>query len=630
MVKTLVKSVREYKKQSILAPLFMILEVVSECLIPLFMAKMVNEVQASGNASTMQPILKYGAVLLVLAALSLFGGVMAGKFAATASCGFAKNLRKDLFYSVQGFSFADVDKFSSSSLVTRLTTDVTNVQNSYQMCIRIAVRVPLMFLFSFIMSFNLNHKLALVFVVMIPILLVVMIAIMRFVMPFFRRIFKKYDAMNNSVQENVSGIRVVKSFVREEYEKEKFSKVSNEVKDDFTKAEKIMAVLSPVMMFCIYAASLLISFFGAKMIVNTGIFDSTTGAITNAEGFSTGDLSAIITYGVQILSSLMMLAMVFVMITMSAESARRIAEVLEQKSDLVSPENGVKEVENGSVKFDNVSFKYSKTAEKYALADINLDIKSGETIGILGGTGSSKTSLIQLIPRLYDTTEGTVYVGGRDVKEYDLDSLRSQVAVVLQKNVLFSGTIKENLRWGNPDATDEEIERVCRLARADEFVRQFPDGYDTHIEQGGTNVSGGQKQRLCIARALLRKPKVLILDDSTSAVDTKTDALIRKAFAEEIPDTTKIIIAQRVASVEHADKILVMDGGRIIAAGNHEELMENSEIYREVYESQTKGKTVPPEEMAFMEDEAVAQLKCAEASAARKESERKKEEGGER
>ncbi len=592
MVKTLVKSVREYKKQSILTPIFMILEVVFECLIPLFMARLIGEVESSGDNLTMRPILKYGGILVALAAFSLVSGFLAGRFAATASCGFARNLRKDLFYKVQSFSFADVDKFSSSSLVTRLTTDVTNVQNAYQMCIRIAFRVPLMLVFSFAMSFKLNHELALIFVAIIPFLAVALILIIRYVMPFFKRIFKKYDALNNSVQENVSGIRVVKSFVREEYEKQKFSRASDEVKKDFAKAEKILAINSPIMMFCIFLASILISFFGAKLIIATGVFDPANNSIVNSEGFGTGELSAMITYGVQLLSSLMMLSMVFVMITMSAESARRIAEVLEQESDIVSPASGVKEMKDGSIRFENVSFKYSKAAEKYALADIDLEIPSGSTVGILGGTGASKTSLIQLIPRLYDATKGTVYVGGRDVKEYDLDALRSEVAVVLQKNVLFSGTIKENLRWGDPNASDEDIERVCRLAQADEFVRQFPDGYDTYIEQGGTNVSGGQKQRLCIARALLRKPKVLILDDSTSAVDTKTDALIRKAFAEEIPETTKIIIAQRVASVEHADQILVMDGGKILAAGTHEELMQNSGIYREVYQQQTKGKAV--------------------------------------
>lgn len=609
MVKTLVKSVREYKKYAFLTPACMVIEVVCECLIPLIMSVMIKNGEES-----LPHIIGYGAILVALAALSLFGGGMAGKFAASASCGFAKNLRQDLFYAVQHFSFKDVDKFSSSSLVTRLTTDVTNVQNAFQMCIRIAVRVPLMFIFSFVMGFKINARLALIYLCILPILLVFMIVVVAVVIPFFRKIFRKYDAMNNSVQENVSGIRVVKSFVREDYEKEKFSKVSQDVKNDFTKAEKIMALMSPVMMFCMYLASLLVSYFGAEIIIGSGGTD-----------MATAELSAMITYGVQILSSLMMLAMVFALITMAGESARRITEVLEQKSDLVSPENGLTEMKDGSVRFDHVSFKYSAKAEKYALADIDLDIKSGETVGILGGTGASKTTLVQLIPRLYDTTEGTVYVGGEDVRKYDLDFLRKEVAMVLQKNVLFSGSIKENLRWGNPEASDEELVRVCKLAQADEFISSFPDGYDTHIEQGGTNVSGGQKQRLCIARALLRKPKVLILDDSTSAVDTKTDALIRKAFAEEIPDTTKFIIAQRVASVENADKILMMDGGRIVACGTHEELMKTSEIYREIYESQTKGKDEPSEAMAEEAGAAAVALKAAEAAVAEDVS----REGGE-
>lgn len=587
MVKTLLKSVREYKRQSLITPLFMILEAVCECLIPLMMSKML------AGSVTMDQILKYGGILLLLAVLSLTGGILGGKYAAIASCGFAKNLRKDLFYAVQDFSFKDVDKFSTSSLVTRLTTDVTNVQNAYQMCLRIVIRVPLMFTFAIVMSMSINWKMSIIFVLILPFLAAIMFAIIRFAMPFFRRIFKKYDALNNSVEENVGGIRVVKSFVREEYEKEKFDKAATEVKKDFTKAEKVLALTSPSMMLCMYASSLLISFFGAKAVIASGSWDPVNEAIVGP--FVPSQLSAIITYGVQMLSSLMMFSMILVMITMSLESARRITEVLRQKSDLVSPENGVKEVKNGDIRFENVSFKYSEKAGKYALSDIDLDIKSGETIGILGGTGSSKTSLIQLIPRLYDVTEGAVYVGGVNVKEYDLDSLRREVAVVLQKNVLFSGSIKENLRWGDPNASDEDLVRVCKLAQADEFIRQFPDGYDTHIEQGGTNVSGGQKQRLCIARALLRKPKVLILDDSTSAVDTKTDALIRKAFAEEIPETTKIIIAQRVASVENADKILVLDGGKIVAAGKHDELMASSEIYREVYESQTRARSAEAE-----------------------------------
>ena len=578
-VKTLLKSVRQYKKPSIITPVFMLLEAFCECLIPFFMSQMINE--AALSSGDLWHIGKYGGILLLLAAVSLTSGVLAGRFAAQASCGFATNLRHDLFYKVQKFSFANVDKFSTSSLVTRLTTDVTNVQQSYQMCLRIAIRVPLQFLFAIIMSFTINARLAWVFVVIVPMLAIFLISIMRIVMPFFRRIFKKYDALNNSVQENVGGIRVVKSFVREKYETEKFEKAAGEVRNDFTKAEKILALNNPVMTFFINFAAVLISYLGAKTIIESG---------TLSGDFVPTELSALITYGIQVLSACMMFSMVFVMITMSLESMRRIAEVLEQESDLVSPENAVKEVKDGAVRFENVSFKYSEKAGKYALSDIDLDIKSGETVGILGGTGSSKTTLIQMIPRLYDATEGEIFVGGVNVKDYDLDVLRKEVAVVLQKNVLFSGTIKENLRWGDESATDEEIERVCKLAQADEFIRSFPDGYDTYIEQGGTNVSGGQKQRLCIARALLRKPKVLVLDDSTSAVDTKTDALIRRAFAEEIPNTTKIIIAQRVASVEHADKIVVLDGGKVIACGNHETLIKSSEIYREIYQAQTKGK----------------------------------------
>ena len=584
-LKTLLKSVRQYKKPSIITPFFMALEAFCECLIPFFMAKMIDA-HALAQANAMQNILLYGGILLSLAGVSMLSGGLAGKFAATASCGFAKNLRHDLFYRVQKFSFSNVDKFSSSSLVTRLTTDVTNVQHAYQMSLRIAIRVPLQFIFAIVMSFVINPSLAWIFVCVVPILGGLIFAIVRYVMPFFRRIFKKYDALNNSVQENVSGIRVVKSFVREKHETEKFEKAAGEVRNDFTKAEKILALNAPMMTLFINVAVLIISFFGAKLIMNTGKIGANNEIVGE---FLPTELSALITYGVQILSALMMFSMVFVMITMSLESARRISEVLNEESDVVSPENGVKEVKDGSIRFENVNFKYSKTAENYALADIDLTINSGETVGILGGTGSSKTTLIQLIPRLYDTTDGAVYVGGVNVKEYDLDALRKDVSIVLQKNVLFSGTIKENLRWGDENATDEDIVRVCKLAQADEFISSFPDGYDTFIEQGGTNVSGGQKQRLCIARALLRKPKVLILDDSTSAVDTKTDALIRHAFKEEIPDTTKIIIAQRVSSVEHADKIIILDGGKIIALGNHDELMKNSDVYREIYEAQTKG-----------------------------------------
>ncbi len=594
MVKTLLKSVREYKKPALITPLFMVLEAVCECMIPYMMTKMLAT--GADGSVPMRQILTYGGIMLVLAVLSLTGGVMGGKYAAIASCGFAKNLRKDLFYSVQDFSFKDVDKFSTSSLVTRLTTDVSNVQMAFQMCLRIVIRVPLMFIFAIAMGMTISVKLALIYVVILPFLAAALIIVMKKAMPLFRRIFKKYDALNNSVQENVGGIRVVKSFVREDYEKKKFDKAAGEVRNDFTKAEKIIALNSPVMMLAMYTASLLITFFGAKMVIENGSVSANGDVVYGA--FTPANLSAIITYGVQMLSSLMMAAMIMVMFTMSVESMKRISEVLECKSDLVSPENGLKEVKDGSVVFDNVNFKYSKDAEKFALSDINLTIASGETVGILGGTGSSKTSLIQLIPRLYDVTEGSVKVGGADVRDYDLDVLRKEVSIVLQKNVLFSGTIKENLRWGNPDATDEELVEACRAAQADEFISSFPDKYDTYIEQGGSNVSGGQKQRLCIARALLRKPKILILDDSTSAVDTKTDALIRAAFLKQIPGTTKIIIAQRVASVESADKILVMDGGRIVACGKHEELMKTSEIYREVYESQTRGKGAAAEETA--------------------------------
>ena len=584
MIKTLLKSVREFKKPSLITPIFMTLEAFCECLIPFFMAKLIKAIDVEGieAAVAMGHILKFGGILLGLAMLSLMSGVLAGRFAATASCGFARNLRHDLFYKVQKFSFANVDKFSTSSLVTRLTTDVTNVQQSYQMCLRIVIRVPLQFIFAILMSFTINPRLAWIFLAIVPLLAFILIMIMRYVMPFFRRIFKKYDALNNSVQENVGGIRVVKSFVREDFEKEKFQKAAGEVRDDFTKAEKILALNNPMMTFFINFASILISAFAAYAII-----DKTHWAAF--AGFGKGELSALISYGIQMLSCLMMFSMIFVMLSMSLESARRITEVLGEESDIVSPENGVKEVKDGSIRFENVNFKYSEKAKKFALSDIDLEIKSGETVGILGGTGSSKTTLIQLIPRLYDATEGNVYVGGVNVKDYDLDTLRTEVAVVLQKNVLFSGTIKENLRWGNKDASDEELERVAKLAQADEFIRSFPDGYDSYIEQGGTNVSGGQKQRLCIARALLRKPKVLILDDSTSAVDTRTDALIRQAFKDEIPNTTKIIIAQRIASVEHADKIIVLEGGKVIACGNHDELMQTSDVYRETYEAQTKG-----------------------------------------
>lgn len=575
MIRTLLKSVREYKKASILTPTYVGLEVLLECALPFIMAKLIDEM----TGESMDPILKYGGLLLVLAFLSLICGVMSARCAATAGTGFARNLRQDLFYSVQDFAFADIDKFSTSSLVTRMTTDVTNVQNAYQMIIRIAVRTPLMFLFSIIMAFSINKEMALIFVCIIPFLAFALIMIARTVMPIFKRIFRKYDALNNSVQENVNGIRVVKSFVREDYEIQKFEHASEEVRKDFTHAEKIIALNAPIMNFCLFTALLLVDWLGAKMIINSG-----------GSSLTTGELSSLITYGIQILSSIMMLSIVFVMMTISEESARRIVEVLTYKSTLVSPENGITSVPDGSIEFDHVCFKYSDKSKRNTLDDINISIRSGQTIGIIGGTGSSKSTLIQLIPRLYDVTEGAVRVGGTDVREYDLETLRDSVAVVLQKNVLFSGTIKENMRWGKPDATDEEIERACRLAQADEFIQQFPDKYDTFIEQGGANVSGGQKQRLCIARALLKAPKILILDDSTSAVDTRTDALIRKAFREEIPDTTRIIIAQRIASVEDADIILVMEGGRIVEQGTHEELLAHRGIYNEIYVSQTSGK----------------------------------------
>ncbi len=572
VLQVLGKSIREYKKSSILTPLFVAGEVCLECILPFVMAKLVDDLAGS----SVQPILRYGAVLLALAMCSLACGFLSGRFAATASAGFAKNLRKDLFAKVQDLSFQDVDKFSTSSLVTRMTTDVTNVQNAYQMIIRIAVRTPLMMIFSLIMSFSINARMSLIFLAMVPVLGVIIFGINAKVMPIFNRIFKKYDAMNESVEENVSGIRVVKAFVREDHERDKFHKASEEVRQDFTMAEKILAWNTPAMNACLYTAMLLVSYVGASLIIRTG-----------GTGFTTGGLFSLITYGVQILSAIMMLSMIFVMVSMAQESALRISEVLVYEPTLVSPANADEVVPDGSIDFDHVSFCYAARSKNWALSDIDLHIPSGTSVGIIGGTGSSKTTLIQLIPRLYDATEGTVRVGGKDVKHYDLVALRDAVAVVLQKNVLFSGTILENMRWGNPNATQEEVERCCRLACADEFIQQMPDKYDTWIEQGGTNVSGGQKQRLCIARALLKKPKILILDDSTSAVDTRTDALIRKAFAEEIPDTTKIIIAQRITSVQDCDTILVMEGGRIAEQGNHESLLAKGGIYREIYDSQT-------------------------------------------
>lgn len=578
MVRKLLKSVREYKKHSILAPVFVIFEVIMEVVIPLLMANLIDFGIDDGN---LEYIVKMGVVLVVFALISLIFGILSGRSAAIASAGFAKNLRKDMYYKVQNFSFSNIDKFSTASIVTRLTTDVTNVQNAYMMIIRVAVRAPIMLICALVLAFNVNSSMALIFLYIVPILAVGLFFIMSKAHPIFERVFKTYDKLNNVVQENLYGIRVVKSFVREDHENEKFGKISKSIFKDFSKAERLLAWNMPLMQFCVYTCMLLISWFGARLIVLSGNDPSV--------GMTTGQLMSLITYAMQILMSLMMLSMIFVMIIISRASMERIAEILDEESDITNGENPVKEVKDGSIIFDNVSFAYKKDADEMCLSDISVSIKSGETVGIIGGTGSGKTSLVNLIPRLYDVTKGKLTVGGLDVKDYDIEALRDSVAVVLQKNVLFSGTIKENLRWGNENATDEEIVNVCKLAQADSFVSTFPKGYDTYIEQGGTNVSGGQKQRLCIARALLKKPKILILDDSTSAVDTKTDALIRKAFAEEIPDTTKIIIAQRISSIENADKIIVMDDGGINAVGTHEELLKTNEIYREVYTSQTKS-----------------------------------------
>ena len=576
LLKTLAKSIREYKLASILSPLFVSIEVVLECLMPFVISMLVEVIESS--TPTMGEIWKYAGILVAIAVASLVTGTLAGAFCARASTGFAKNLRKDLYYHIQDFSFENIDKFSTPSLVTRMTTDVTNVQLSYMMIVRLAIRAPLMVVFSFVMAFVMGGDLAWIFLAVVPLVAFALFAIMYKVMPTFRRLFHKYDDMNESIQENVSGIRVVKAYVREEYEKQKFGKTSTALMKDFTKAERLLAWNDPIMQFAFYGVLSAVLFVGSYLIMSVG-----------EPMYNVARVSQLIVYGMQILSSVMMFSMVFAMIAMSGESARRIVEILTEKSTLHDPENPVFEVKDGSIDFDHVDFKYSPTAEKNVLEDIDLHIKSGETIGIIGGTGSSKTSLVNLLSRLYDVTEGSVKVGGVDVRAYDLTALRNQVAVVLQKNVLFSGTIKENLRWGNPDATDEELVEACKLAQADDFIQSFPDKYDTYIEQGGTNVSGGQKQRLCIARALLKKPKILVLDDSTSAVDTHTDALIRKAFREYIPTTTKIIIAQRISSVEDANRIIVMESGRVNAVGTHEELVKTNPIYAEVYHSQVKG-----------------------------------------
>lgn len=575
MFKTLSKCIREYKPATILTMIFIIGEVVIEVLIPYRTADMINAIK---DGAEMSLILKTGLILFIMAIMSLACGGIAGYTCAKASAGFAKNVRHDVFERVQTFAFKNIDKFSTSSLVTRMTTDINNVQMSFMMLIRIAIRAPMMLIFSIIMAYIMGGALATCFVVVIPFLACGLLLVARSAMPAFRRVFKKYDKLNESIEENVRAMRVVKGFSREEYEKKKFFDASDSIRKDFTRAERLVALNSPLMQICVYFNMAFILLIGSKIIITTRGAD-----------IDVGQIQAMLTYGMQILMNLMMLSMIYVMLTMSAESVKRICEVLSEDTAISNPESPVTEVKDGSIVFENVNFKYSEGAEKYALADANLTIPSGATVGIIGGTGSSKSTLVQLIPRLYDVTEGSVRVGGVDVREYDIEALRNSVAMVLQKNLLFSGTIKDNLRWGDANATDEEIIHACKLAQADEFVSSFPEGYDTYIEQGGTNVSGGQKQRLCIARALLKKPKILILDDSTSAVDTKTDALIRAGFKEYIPDTTKIIIAQRIASVQDADMIIVMDNGKIEALGTHDELMKCSDIYREVYEQQTNG-----------------------------------------
>lgn len=577
MIKKLAGCIREYKRQTILTPILVAVEVVMDVLIPFVMSILLNEIETGGNITN---VLLLGVLLIALALIALYFGAMSGKMGAQASAGFAKNLRHDMYYAIQDYSFTNIDKFSSSSLITRMTTDVSFVQMAFQMIIRIAVRSPLMLISSLIMSFILNARLALIFLAVVPLLAVGLFIIMKLAFPIFERVFKRYDKLNTVVQENVRGIRVVKTYVREDGEKQKFNEASEAIYKDFSRAERIIAFNSPLMQLAVYICMVFLSWFGAKEVIAQSSL---------ANGFNASELSTLITYVNQILMSLMMLSMIFVQITIAEAPAKRICEVLDEKSDIVNPENPVNEVIDGSIEFKGVNFSYKSKKDKLCLSGVNLKINSGETIGIIGGTGSSKTTLIQLIPRLYDATEGEVLVGGVNVKNYDLVALRDAVSIVLQKNVLFSGTIKENLLWGNPNATDEQIAHACKLAQVDDIIQAKPEKYDAIIDQGGANVSGGQKQRLCIARALLKNPKILILDDSTSAVDTRTDALIRKAFKEEIPDTTKIIIAQRIASVQDADKIIVMESGKVVGFGTHDQLIESNDIYREVYESQVKG-----------------------------------------